>query len=142
MILSEHERRWVEVQFHQYCADVYAVRNKSIDIIDFSESVCALGEANPKVIRNVIGRMLNDTYYQSTKRDIILLAHLHGKDNAYIGKLISMSRQGVSKYIKANLDGYTPLPRCGIDEDTEIYKFIKTLEKIKHLGAFTDGSVN
>ena len=134
MILSEYQRRWAEVRFYQYCVKVYEIRNKSIDIIEFTEAICNLGEANFKTMKKLIGVMLNDTYYQSTKRDLILLAHMHGKTDREISEIIGMSRQGVHKYIDTNLETYIPLPRCGIDEDTELVKFLETLDKIKNIG--------
>ena len=37
MILSEHERRWAEIRFYQYCVNVYAIRHKTIDIVEYTD---------------------------------------------------------------------------------------------------------
>lgn len=134
MILSEHERRWAEIRFYQYCVNVYAIRHKTIDIVEYTETVCNLGDANSKTVKKLIGVMLNDTYYQSTRREIILLAHMHGYSDKRIAEELNMTKQGVNKYIHQNLKSFTPLPRCGIDEDTELVKFIETLDKLETIG--------
>lgn len=142
MILSEYDRRWAEVRFYQFCIETYKSRHKTIDIINYADAICELGEANRNTIRKIIQTMLNDTYYQASKRDIMLLGHLKGLSTVQIGTYLGMTRQGVSKYIKSNLDMYTPLPRCGIDEDCEIIKFLHTLDKINNIGSFGNGTIN
>ena len=142
MILSEHTRRWAEIRFYQYCVNVYGIRHKTIDIVEYTETVCNLGDVNSKTIKKLINIMLNDTYYQSTKREVILLAHTHGYTDKQIAEELSMTKQGVNKYIKTNLESFTPLPRCGIDEDTELVKFIETLDKLKDVGTLKNGTTD
>lgn len=142
MILSEHARRWAEVRLYQFCLDMYKIRNKSIDIIDFADLISGIGNINQKQIRYAIQKMLNDTYFQPTKRDIILLAHLNGFTGAQIAGYVGITRQGVNKYVRDNLEDYTPIPRFQIDEDNEIVKFIETLDKIELVGNIKHGSIN
>lgn len=142
MILSEHTRRWAEIRFYQYCVNVYALRHKTIDIMEYTEAVCNLGDINYKTIKKLIGVMLNDTYYQSTRREVIILAHMHGYSDRRIAEELNMTKQGVNKYIKNNKETYTPLPRCGIDEDTELVKFIEIIDKLEKVGNLHNGTTD
>lgn len=142
MILSEYDRRWVEVRFYQFCAETYKIRRKTIDIINYADAICDLGDADKNRIRKLIQTMLNDTYYQSSKRDIILLSHIKGLSSVQIAEYLNMTRQGVRKYINNNLELYTPLPRCGIDDDYEIVKFLKTLDNLNSAGRYGNGTIN
>lgn len=142
MILSEYDRRWVEIRFYKFCAETYDSRRKTIDIINYADAICELGNADKNRIRKIIQTMLNDTYYQASKRDIILLGHLKGLSTVQIGEYLNMTRQGVSKYIKSNLELYTPLPRCAIDDDYEIVKFLETLDRLSTIGRFGNGTIN
>lgn len=142
MILSEYDRRWVEIRFYQFCAETYKLRRKTIDIINYADAVCDLGDADKKRIRKLIQTMLNDTYYQSSKRDVILLSYKKGLTTTQIAEYLNMSRQGIRKYVKNNMDLYTPLPRCGIDDDYEIVKFLKTLDSMSTAGRYGHGTIN
>ena len=142
MILSEYDRRWAEVRFYQFCTETYAARHKTIDIINYAETICNLGEANWKTIRNTIQVMMSDTYYQATKRELILLGNAEGLTTVQIGHYVNMTRQGVSKYINQHKELFTPLPRCGIDVDCEIVKFLKTLDQFHPIGSYGNGTIN
>lgn len=138
MILSEHERRWVEVRFYHFMMDLYRVRNKSVDIVDVVECICVIGRLNLQLIKKVVNMMLSDQYYQPQKREIILLGHLHHIAHRDLGKYLGISRQSVFRYVQANLDTYTPIPRCDIDADIELDKFIKTWDKVRKAGLYVD----
>lgn len=142
MILSEYDRRWAEIRLYQFCLDVYKIRNQSIDIFDCINMICDLGDINASLIKPIVQTMLSDTYYQASKREIILLANAKGLAANYIGKQIGMSRQGVTQYIERNKDTFTPLPRCSIDDDHLIIKFLQTLDKLRKLGSLGDGTTN
>lgn len=142
MILSEYDRRWIEVRFYQFCVDTYQMRRKTMDIINYADAICDLGNANKSRIRKIIQTMLNDTYYQSTKRDVILLSHLKGIGNTEIAEHLNMTRQGIRKYINNNMNQYTPIPRCGIDDDHEMLKFLNTLDTLGNIGRYGNGTIN
>ena len=86
--------------------------------------------------------MLNDTYYQATKREIILLGEIEGMSTVQIGKYLNMTRQGINKYIKTHKDLFSPLPRCSIDDDYEIIKFLNTLDRISTIGNLGHGTTD
>lgn len=134
MILSEHTRRWAEVRLYHFCQDTYNFRHKSIDIMEMAEAIAKYGGADVKTIKNVITRMLNDTYFQATERETILLAHLHNRRAVDIANYIGISRQSVHKFIRTNLETFTPIPRCEIREDQEIIKFLNALDSLKGIG--------
>lgn len=142
MILSEYDRRWAEIRLYQYCIEVYNVRHQSIDIFDCIDMVCEFGNVDKKIIKPLAQAMLSDTYFQATKREMILIGNIKGLAANHIGKYIGMSRQGVTQFIERNKDTFTPLPRCNIDDDYEIVKFLQTLEKLRKLGSFGDGTIN
>lgn len=134
MILSEHTRRWAEVRLYQFCSDIYKSRNKTIDIIETADMIAKLGGADTNIIKNIINRMLNDTYFQATQRETILLAHLHNRRDVEIADYLQITRQGVHKFIKTNLESFTPIPRCDLKEDQEIIKFLNALDTLKGIG--------
>lgn len=142
MILSEYDRRWAEIRLYQYCVDLYKVRHQSIDIFDCVNMVCDFGNIDKNILKPLIQTMLGDTYYQASKREIILIGHAKGLSAYYIGKYIGMSRQGVTQYIERNKDLFTPMPRCSIDNDHIIVKFLQTLDNLRKIGSFGDGTIN
>ena len=142
MILSEYDRRWAEVRFYEFCRETYAVNQKSIDILDYAELICSFGNIDAHSIKTIIRTMMNDTYYRASKREIILLAHIQKIPTTKIGKYLEMSRQGVNKYIRCNIDNFTPLPRCNIEDDTNIVKFLNTLDKIRTIGSLNNGTTD
>ena len=142
MILSEYDRRWVEIRFYQFCIETYARRHNTMDIINYAETICSMGEADWQAIRSTIQAMMNDTYYQASKRELILIAERKGMSTVQIGKYLNMTRQGISKYINIHKDTFTPLPRCGIDIDHELVKFLQTLDQIHEIGYYGNGTIN
>lgn len=142
MILSEYERRWVEVKFYHFMTDLYAIRNKTVDIIDVIEMVCQIGKLNTNLIKKVANGMLSDTYYQPNRREILLLGHLHKISNEDLGNYIGISRQNAWKYIKNNIDNYVPIPRCQPDTDAELEKFLKVWSKIRSAGLYVNTDEN
>ena len=142
MILSEYDRRWAEVRLYEFCRETYDLRNQSIDILDYAELICSFGDADASVIKTIIRTIIGDTYYKSSKREIILLGHLKGFSATYLGNYLNMTRQGIHKYIKTNLSTYTPLPRLSIADDYEIIKFLDTLDKLKNIGTLGYGTIN
>ena len=104
--------------------------------------VCNFGDIDAQSIKVIIRLMMSDTYYRASKREIILLGHLQGVPTAQIGSYLEMTRQGVSKYIKCNIDTFTPLPRCNIEDDHLIIKFLQTLDKLKTIGSLGNGTTN
>lgn len=142
MILSEFDRRWAEIRLYQYCTDTYALRKQSIDIMDYTDTICKFAEIDAHTIKTIIRTMLNDTYYQASKREIILIGTLKGLSTVELGKYLNMTRQGVSKYIKQNMDTFTPLPRCNVEDDHAIIKFLQTLDKLKDIGRLGYGTTD
>lgn len=142
MILSEYGRRWAEVRFYQFLVETYELRHKSIDIVNIADTICELGDANPNRIRALMNTMLNDTYYRPSKREIILLGKKEGMSTLQIADYMKTSRQAIAQYIKRNDDIFSPLPRCQIDDDYEIVKFLQTLEKIHGIGTLGHGTIN
>lgn len=142
MILSEYDRRWAEIRLYQFCIETYDLRQQSIDIFDYTDTICKLGDIDITTIKTIIRTMLSDTYYQASKREIILIGSVKGLTAVKLGKYLNMTRQGVNKYIKTNLDTFTPLPRCSIDDDHEIIKFLETLDKLKEIGTLGYGTTN
>lgn len=142
MILSEYDRRWAEVRFYEFCKETYALRKRSIDILDYADMICNFGDLDAQSIKVIIRQMMSDTYYRASKREIILLGHMQGMSTVALGNYLEMTRQGISKYLKSNLDTFTPLPRCNIEDDHLIIKFLQTLEKIKTIGSLNNGTTN
>ena len=77
MILSEYDRRWAEIRLYQFCLEIYEVRQQSIDIFDYIDFICSMGDINKPTIKALTRTMLNDSYYTPSRREIILLGHLN-----------------------------------------------------------------
>ncbi|MBP5244518.1 MAG: hypothetical protein J6Z28_07360 [Succinivibrio sp.] len=140
MILSEYDRRWAEIRLYQFCVDVYKIRQQSIDIFECVNIICDLGNIDPNEIKTIIRLMLGDTYYQATKREIIMIGTVKGLAANNMAKYLDMSRQGITQFIERNKDMFTPLPRLSIDDDQLIIKFLKTLDKLKDIGRLGYGT--
>ncbi len=142
MILSEYDRRWAEIRIYRYCIDVYKIRQRSMDIFDCVGMICEFGEIDTHQLKPLLQTMLNDTYYQPSKREIIMIGTAKGYSANYLSKHVGMSRQGVTQFIERNKDTFTPLPRCGLDDDYLILKFLQTLEKIRKIGSLGDATTH
>lgn len=142
MILSEYDRRWAEIRLYQYCVEIYKIRHQSIDIFDYTDLICGYCDLNKTEIKTLIQTMLSDTYYKASKREIILIGNVKGLSTVQLGNYLNMTRQGVSKYIKTNEATFTPLPRCNIEDDHKIIKFLDMLDQLRNVGSLGNGSIN
>ena len=104
--------------------------------------ICEFGEIDTHQLKPLLQTMLNDTYYQPSKREIIMIGTAKGYSANYLSKYVGMSRQGVTQFIERNKDTFTPLPRCGLDDDYLILKFLQTLEKIRKIGSLGDATTH
>lgn len=134
MILSEHERRWHEVKLYHMVLDLYAIREKWIDVVDMIEAICLLGNVKTKTLKKVVNSMMNDPLNRPFKREIVLLAHLQGYSDGKIAKYVDMTRQGARKIINTQLNDYRPVPRFSVEDDYEIKNFLETFEKLRNVG--------
>lgn len=142
MILSEYDRRWAEIRLYRYCLGIFSLRNRSIDIIDSIDHVCALGDMDATRIRPIVQNMMHDTYYQTSKREMILIGHAKGLQPTVLGKFVGMTRQGVDQYIKRNQELFTPIPRCNLEDDYSIIEFLKILDRITEVENLGYGTIN
>lgn len=142
MILTEYDRRWAEIRLYQFCMDVYKIRQQTIDIFDCINMICDFGNINANELKPLVQVMLRDTYYQASKREIIMIGNKKGLAANNIAKYIGMSRQGVTQYLERNQETFTPLPRCSIDNDHLIIKFLQTLDKLKEIGRLGYGTTD
>lgn len=142
MILSEYDRRWAEIRLYQTCIDIYNIRQQSIDIMDIINTVCDLKNIDSSKLKPIIQAMLSDTYYQPSKREIILLGTAMKISANKIGKYLQMSRQGVAQYLARNKELYTPIPRCNIEDDHTIVEFLKAFDELKQIGSLGYGTTN
>lgn len=140
MILSEYDRRWAEIRLYQFCLDIYAIRHQSIDIFDYVDLICSFADIDKKQIKPLIRVMLQDTYYQANKREIIMIGTVKGLSANNISNYIGMSRQGVTQFIERNKGTFTPFPRCSVADDEMIIKFINTVDKLKEIGRLGYGT--
>lgn len=140
MILSEYDRRWTEIRLYQFCLDVYKWRQQSIDIFDCVDLICDLGNIDASKLKPLIQVMLNDTYYQATRREIIMIGHAKGLSANKIAGYLDTHRQTVQQYLNRNDELFTPLPRCSIENDNLINDFLKVLDKLKDLGKLGYGT--
>lgn len=142
MILSEYDRRWAEIRLYRYCTEVYNFRHQSIDIFECIDMICDFADVEKSDIKLIAQAFLSDTYYRASKREIIIIGHTLGVPITHIADYLGMTRQGVSKYLKLNKDTFIPLPRCNLEDDYKIVKFLQTLDKLRKLGSLGDGTIN
>ncbi len=142
MILSEYDRRWAEIRLYRFCLGIFELRNKSIDIIDSIDHICNLGDLDASKIKPIVQCMMNDTYYQTSRREMVLIGHAKGLGPTELGKFVGMTRQGIDQYIKRNQELFTPIPRCNLEADYEIVKFLKVLDKVSEVESLGHGTIN
>ena len=96
-------------------------------------------------IKPIVRVMLSDTYYQSSKREIILLGTSMKIPANQIAKYLNVSRQNIAQYIERNKELYLPQPRCNIEDDYLIFEFMEAVEKFKEIGKIgklKNGTIN
>lgn len=134
MILSEHTRRWLEVRFYQFCADIYKFRHKTIDIINVIETICQMSGTSFSSMKALTGPMLNDPYYQPTREEFVVLANLHGIKTREIANYMKRSPQAINEMLRTHKNSYYPSPRLSIDQDKVLSQFMDAADKIKKAG--------
>lgn len=134
MILSEHQRRWDEIQMYYFVKDMFNIHKDSADIMAAADMICKIGKVNTGTIRMVIAKMLNDPYFIPYPSEVIVLGKIQGMTDIEIAKLMNMSRQGIYKHVKNHKKEYDPYPRYEIDEDRELNKFMNTWREIRKAG--------
>ena len=134
MILSEHTRRWSEIQMYYFVKDIFNLHKDTADIITTADAICKIGKVDTGTIRTVITKMLNDPYFIPYPSEVIVLGKIQGMTDIELAKMMNMSRQGIYKHIKAKQEDYEPYPRYEINEDHELYKFLQTWNELRKAG--------
>lgn len=134
MILSDHTRRWLEVQFYYFCLDIFHTRNNMLDVIYSIEAISQIGTINTKEIKLIAGKILGEPHYLPTQTELILLAYLHNVKPNKIADYINKSRQYIHQTVQNKLPNYAPYPLLDVHEDEIIKEFLDLLQIFKKAG--------
>ena len=135
MILSEHARRWSEIQFYYFCLDMYHIRNNMIDVILMVEVISQIAELDFKMLKTLAARMISDPIYLPHRDEAISLAFVMGMNKTTIHKTFNVARSTIDMVLSSERNRiHTPFPQFSLKEDQELYKFCEAFKEIKKVG--------
>ena len=135
MILSEHTRRWSEIQFYYFCFDIYQIRNNMIDVILMIEVISQIANLDFKMLKVIAGKMMGDPVYLPHRDEAVSLAYVMGKNKSEIHKIFNVSRSTIDTILSSDRNRvHTPFPQFSLKEDEEMYQFCQKFSEIKKAG--------
>lgn len=134
MILTDFHRRWVEIRFYYFCYDIYKIRKDLLDVVYLVESISQIGTCKTSVLKTVAGKMLSDPYYMPLENEMIMAAYKNDYPMQAIASYLNKTRQAIYKIVNRDKDKFAFIPKCDIDEDEQLVKFLETLDKFKKAG--------
>ena len=134
MILTDFKRRWAEIRFYYFCYDIYKIKNNLVDVIYVIEAISQIGNFKISKIKTVAGKMLSDPYYMPLENEMIMAAHKNDYPMANIATYLNKTRQYIYKVVNRDKDKFAFIPKCDIDEDEQIVKFLGLLDTLKKAG--------
>jgi hypothetical protein len=135
MILSEHTRRWAEIQFYYFCLDVYHIKNNMIDVVLLIEVISQIGNLNFKMLKTIAAKIIGDPIYLPHRDEAVSLAHLMKMSQRQIAETFGVSKTTVNTILNSERNRvHVPFPQLELAEDEEIYKFNQIFSQIKKAG--------
>lgn len=134
MILTNFRRRWAEIRFYYFCYDIYKINKNMLDVVYVVESISQIGEFKVSLIKNIAGKMLSDPYYMPVENEMIMAAYKNDYPMSTLAKYLKKTRQYIYKVIKRDEEKFAFIPKCEINEDEQLVKFLDLLELIKKAG--------
>ena len=134
MILTDFHRRWAEIRFYYFCYDIYKIKKDLLDVVYLVESISEIGRCKTSVIKTVAGKMLSDPYYMPLENEMILAAHKNDYPLQAIATYLEKPRQNIYRIVNRDKNKFAFIPKCGIDEDEQLVKFLEILDTFKKAG--------
>ena len=105
-----------------------------MDVIYVIEAISQIGNFKISKIKTVAGKMLSDPYYMPLENEMIMAAHKNDYPMANIATYLNKTRQYIYKVVNRDKDKFAFIPKCDIDEDEQIVKFLGLLDTLKKAG--------
>lgn len=134
MILTDFKRRWAEIRFYYFCYDIYKINKNMLDVVYVVEAISQVGEFKISLIKNIAGKMLSDPYYMPVENEMIMAAYKNEYSMSTLAKYLHKSRQYIYKVVNRDEEKFAFIPKCEINEDAQIVKFLDLLDIIKKAG--------
>ena len=78
--------------------------------------------------------MLSDPYYMPVENEMIMAAYINEYPMANIAAYLHKTRQYVYKVVNRDKEKFAFIPKCDIDEDEQLVKFLDLLDLLKKAG--------
>ena len=134
MILSDIERRWLEVRFYYFILDLYHIRNNFLDAIAAISAIRQISDKDTKKVQELAATMTSDPYYLPSEEELIILASMNGIKQKRIAEYVGKSQPTINWIIKNKSKNFISYPKLSIKEDEEIKEFFDILEIFKKAG--------
>lgn len=134
MILTDFKRRWAEIRFYYFCYDIYKIKKNMLDVVYVIEAISQIGTFKVSQIKTIAGKMLSDPYYMPVENEMIMAAYINEYSMSAIAKYLHKSRQTIYDAIKRCENKFAFIPKCDIDEDEQLVKFLDLLDLLKKAG--------
>lgn len=130
-MLTEERRRWIEIQFYNYCCLIFRVRNKPMDVIKIMEQFCNMLKLDFNEVKKIILTILNDPYYTPTSQEEIVVAIKNGCKTLDIAKTMGITQQWVNKVKREYSEKIIPTPKLDLDQDIMLDRIMKLIFDIE-----------
>lgn len=134
MILTDFKRRWAEIRFYYFCYDIYKIKKNMLDVVYVVEAISQIGTFKVSQIKTIAGKMLSDPYYMPVENEMIMAAYINEYPMANIAAYLHKTRQYVYKVVNRDKEKFAFIPKCDIDEDEQLVKFLDLLDLLKKAG--------
>lgn len=134
MILSDIERRWLEVRFYYLILELYHVRNNFMDAMAVISVVRQISEKDTKRLQELAATMTSDPYYLPSDEEFIILASMNGIKQKDIAEYMGKTQPAINYIIKQKSKKFVGYPRLGIKDDQEIKEFFELYEIFRKAG--------
>lgn len=134
MILSDIERRWLEVRFYYFILDLYHIRNNFLDAIAAISAIRQISDKDTKKVQELAATITSDPYYLPSEEELIILASMNGITQKRIAEYVNKSQPTINWIIKNKSKNFISYPKLSIKEDEEIKEFFDILEVFKKAG--------
>lgn len=105
-----------------------------LDVVYAVETISQIGTFKVSLLKTIAGKMLSDPYYMPVENEMIMAAHMNEYSIAALSKYLHKSRQTIYDVIKRCENKFAFIPKCEINEDEQLVKFLELLDTFKKAG--------
>ena len=105
-----------------------------LDVVYAVETISQIGTFKVSMLKTIAGKMLSDPYYMPVENEMIMAAYTNEYSLAAIAKYLHKSRQYIYNVIHRCENKFAFIPKCEINEDEQLVKFLDLLDIFKKAG--------